>query len=201
MGNGSDQSIILWQYLLNASWVLLPLIPAIVIYLIFPNTKTSLGGPLSGLSIKSSGAFAAYFIVLLATFPLLNMQNRNFNTVLRPSWVITGTVQIEDEEGREIDYDQAEVSPLRVTLNPDPVILEDRKTFRVTVPEIDGRIPAIEVRYAGYGTKGINVARPAAGLNVEVDENDHQIEITSPLIIRRRPCVGTDCEPSPSPAQ
>jgi hypothetical protein len=200
MGNVSDQSIIFWQYLLNASWVLLPLIPAIVIYLMFPDTRTTIGGPFSGLSVKSSGAFAAYFIVLLATFPLLNMQNRNFNTVLRPSWVITGTIQVQDEEGREIDYDRQVGSPLRVTLNPDPLILEDRKTFRVTVPEIDGRIPAIEVGYFGFGTKGINVARPAEGLNVEVDEGKHQIEITSPLVIRRRPCVGTDCEPT-SPQQ
>ena len=63
MAPSGDQSIVIWQYALNASWVLLPLVPAVLIYLIFPRTQVGLAGPFSGLTIRASGAFAAYFIV------------------------------------------------------------------------------------------------------------------------------------------
>jgi hypothetical protein len=40
--------------------VLCPLIPAILIYRLFPETKVSVPGPLAGLTLRAGGAFAAY---------------------------------------------------------------------------------------------------------------------------------------------
>ena len=45
--------------------VLLPLLPAILIFLMFPKTEMVAQGPLQGLSIRAGGAFGAYLIVLL----------------------------------------------------------------------------------------------------------------------------------------
>src|SRR6266496_2817914 len=98
----ADQNIVFWQYALNASWVLLPLVPAVLIYLIFPKSTTTLRGPFAGLTIRSSGAFAAYFIVLVATTPLLIRQNNNLESLLHPSWIITGTIQLEDVDGKQL---------------------------------------------------------------------------------------------------
>ena len=193
----SDQYIILWQYGLNASWVLLPLVPAVLIYLIFPKSQTSIGGPFAGLTLKAGGAFAAYFIVLLATLPLLNRQNDNLETLLRPSWEITGTIQVEDENGNEINYDDQSGKPLRITMMPDLVRLLGAKRFRATVPEIDNEVPAIFIEYSGFGTYTIDPTRPQEGESVRIDTTKKLIEITSPLLIRRRPCQGPSCEPQP----
>src|ERR1700690_2317258 len=58
-----------------ALWVLLPLAPSVLIYLIFPNTQVAASGPLAGLTIKASGAFAAYLIVLLVSaLPVRSIQ-------------------------------------------------------------------------------------------------------------------------------
>ena len=40
-------------------WVLLPLAPAVLIYWLFPNTPVAVSGPLSGLTVRTGGAFGA----------------------------------------------------------------------------------------------------------------------------------------------
>jgi hypothetical protein len=189
---GGELNIAIWQYGLNASWVLLPLVPAVVIYLIFPRTQLALTGPLNGLSIRSSGAFAAYLIVLLVTYPLLNQQNRNISGLYRPSWTISGRVIVQDEQGHEISYDRTGQSPLTVSLRPDIVTMMDQRSFRVTVPEIDHRVPAILLTYEGYGTQAVDPSSPQAGQHVTIDPVERNIEITSPLVIRRE-CRGMGC--------
>src|SRR5215469_5170360 len=57
---------------LLALWVLLPLVPAILIYRLFPNTPVVAAGPLAGLRTNASGAFAAYLIVFVITFFLVS---------------------------------------------------------------------------------------------------------------------------------
>ena len=41
-------------------FVLVPLIPACIIYRMFPDTKVSISGPFQNLTLNASGAFAAY---------------------------------------------------------------------------------------------------------------------------------------------
>jgi hypothetical protein len=50
-------------------WVLLPLIPAVLIYRLFPDTPIGISGILQGLKINAGGAFAGYLIVLLVIKP------------------------------------------------------------------------------------------------------------------------------------
>jgi hypothetical protein len=55
---------VLLSFGLYLLYVLLPLIPAILIYRLFPDTKVAVSGPLAGLTMKASGAFAAYVIIV-----------------------------------------------------------------------------------------------------------------------------------------
>ena len=50
---------------LLAIWVCLPLIPAWIKYRVTPDQKLGLMGPFQGLTVKASGAFTAYVVVLL----------------------------------------------------------------------------------------------------------------------------------------
>src|SRR5688500_6357198 len=68
----ADQTMIMANYALNALWILLPLVPAVLIYVIFPKSQASAKGLFAGLTIRGGGAFAAYFIVLLASYPVLD---------------------------------------------------------------------------------------------------------------------------------
>src|SRR5262249_1973110 len=73
---GSDQwdlvLIVLELLVLLGIWVALPLVPAILIYRYFPNTQVAASGPLAGLTVKASGAFAAYLVVFLLIFGLVS---------------------------------------------------------------------------------------------------------------------------------
>ena len=54
-------------------WVALPLLPAILVFRIFPNTALRTDGPLKGLRVDTAGAFVAYFVVFLVLgYPLLH---------------------------------------------------------------------------------------------------------------------------------
>jgi len=194
MNSGASQNIVIWQYALNASWVLLPLVPAVLIYLIFPKTEVGLSGPFSGLTIRASGAFGAYFIVLLATMPLLNRQNHNLETLLRPTWVITGTVHLQDEDGRELAFNNR-TSPLTIDLDPKLVEPRGPKGFRVIVPEVgDHQVPALFIRFPGYADYMIDPTSPNAGDHVKIDAAKKSIDITSPIILRKQKCVGIGCD-------
>lgn len=67
-------------FLVLAAILLLPLIPAYVLYKFLPVSETDVSGPYQGLSIKLKGAFAGYFLLVLAClglyFFILNNKDR-----------------------------------------------------------------------------------------------------------------------------
>lgn len=54
-----------------AGVILIPVVPAYLLYKYLPPGQTEVGGPFKGLDIKLSGAFAGYFLVLLIASSLL----------------------------------------------------------------------------------------------------------------------------------
>jgi hypothetical protein len=191
-GEAAGLNIAIWQFALNALWVLLPLVPAVVIYLIFPRTQISLSGPFQGLSIRSTGAFAGYLIIFLATYPLLRQMNGNLGGMFRPSWTITGNVVVKDENGQAIDPEEGGGNPLKISLSPSNINL-NRQGFRLIVPEIDGTIPTMVFEFQGYGYHVIAPNNPSAGQNITIDHANRTINIRSPLVFQQRPCRGMGC--------
>lgn len=195
MVGSSDQDIIFWQYALNASWVLLPLVPAILIYLIFPKTQTGVEGPLSGLSIRASGAFAAYFIVLVATTPLLIRQNRNLEGLLHPTWTITGAIQLEDENGGRIPFNNRGESPFKIDLDPELVEATGTDGFKIRVPEReDNTVPTLLITYPDFASYTLDPSHPNPGENVRIDAKNKVVDVTSPIILRKKACIGLSCD-------
>jgi hypothetical protein len=89
--------IILLLLVLLGFWVSLPLLPAVLIYRLFPTTSVAASGPLANLTINASGAFAAYLIVFLIIMPMVNAIQNRIVGELRPSWEIRGQVQLVNQ--------------------------------------------------------------------------------------------------------
>jgi hypothetical protein len=193
MGNTAGQSLVILQFLLNAGWVLLPLAPAILIYLIFPGTQVGLKGPFGNLSIRATGAFAAYFLVFLATVPFLNQINRNLKGEFRPSWTIRGRILPQDENGKTISSFDGSGDTVHISLQPDFVRINRNLTFEAIVPEIDHRLPAVSISYAGVGTSYFDFDNLGQGDDVHFDEDNREVTIRSPIVIRKQQCIGIDC--------
>jgi hypothetical protein len=52
-------------YLVLAAILVIPLIPAFIIYKFLPASETDVSGPYQGLSLKLKGAFAGYFLLVI----------------------------------------------------------------------------------------------------------------------------------------
>ncbi|HCG78397.1 MAG TPA: hypothetical protein DE015_04210 [Oceanospirillales bacterium] len=63
---------IMLSFALYLTYFLIPLVPSILIYKIFPSTSVVASGSFSGLKINSSGAFAAYLITLVISINALS---------------------------------------------------------------------------------------------------------------------------------
>jgi hypothetical protein len=57
-------------YLALAAILLLPIIPAYILYKFLPASETDVSGPYQGLSLKLKGAFAGYFLLVLIAVAL-----------------------------------------------------------------------------------------------------------------------------------
>ena len=57
-----EGKIVFYYALVYVLAVVGPLVPAVLIYRLFPNTRVSVSGPLAGLTLRARGAFAAYLV-------------------------------------------------------------------------------------------------------------------------------------------
>jgi hypothetical protein len=105
-----------------AAVMLLPLIPAFLLYKFLPS-RTSVGGPFKGLNIKLTGAFGGYFLLVVTAigifFPLLKneqakiieQQNEKIkqleNTMnSQQQWVMKGYVLSTSPKQTKVFFDQ-----------------------------------------------------------------------------------------------
>jgi hypothetical protein len=109
---------VLLSWLLYSLYVLLPMIPSIVIYRLFPDTKVALSGPLSNLTLKSTGAFSAYIVVVVLGFFLIKNTHTIIAGMVQPMWTIKATIELQDTNGKRLD-DQSALKYMDVFLKPD----------------------------------------------------------------------------------
>src|SRR6476620_11081112 len=83
-----------------AVWVLLPLIPAILMFRLVPGNAITLTGPLANLTLNASGAIAAYFSVLVAIAFFVVAVQRWPSPVPRQYWTVIVYVEVEDANGK-----------------------------------------------------------------------------------------------------
>jgi hypothetical protein len=74
-----------YSFLLYTLFVLLPLIPAVLIFKLFPRVSVSVSGPFSNWTINATGAFAAYLVTATLGFLLVrNIEAQIASTRLYP---------------------------------------------------------------------------------------------------------------------
>jgi hypothetical protein len=132
-------------------WVALPLVPAVLIYRYFPDTKVAASGPLAGMTVKTSGAFAAYLIVFLLIFAMVNPIKDVIGGSMRPFWEIKGKVKLVDENGKPISGEDLNLlTKITFEITPDPLD-HARGKLSLKVPQVGGEIPEISVKVPNWG--------------------------------------------------
>ncbi|MFN2507755.1 MAG: hypothetical protein ABR589_03170, partial [Chthoniobacterales bacterium] len=84
--------------------ILLPIIPAFLIYKFLPSTA-DVSGPFHGMVIKLGGAFAGYFLLVMVVFFWPRPKARD---LVSEVWTLKG--QVEDEDGMTLPPDKVNLS-------------------------------------------------------------------------------------------
>lgn len=122
--------------------VLLPLIPAFLLFKYLPQPRASVDGKVPGFTIKLGGAIAGYAALLL----IVLFNNSRFTIPPNPSafqkWTVEGTVSFDDQRGTLL-YDSIYFLP------PTLVIKENHFLFTLYAPA-QTHLPKLYIGVDGY---------------------------------------------------
>lgn len=193
-------------YLALATILLLPIIPAYILYKFLPASDTDVSGPYKGLSIKLKGAFAGYFLLVLVGMALqyVIMGNKQTRTIehlqaevaagdsiissLRTSvsgavtdWYIKGLLLPPGKEGTRFFYDDGTTSN-----SPDGSFQLIKRTLGKDGVSKPPKWMCIYNPATGFKVISFNreFQHPdIAAYNVQFDDKTHTIKINKPIEI------------------
>ena len=166
---------VLLSFSLYALYVLLPLVPAVLIYSIFPNTKVGISGPLGGLSMKAGGAFAAYVItVLLGSFLIIKTHDIIGGSVSH-TWSVKATIELHDEEDKVITSQKANELLAIMKVQTDPEFVKVKhKMVKMELPAREDNMPTIYLSIPKFGEQTIDLESLD---DVKIDHFDKTIDL------------------------
>ena len=175
-------------YLLN---VLVPIIPAVIIYWLFPEGKTGSGGSVEGTvggwKIKAVGAWGAYVTAFLLGFWAINTTAIPLIKAVGGAsvWTIDSNFKFTDENGKEISdsTDKLQVEP--------PKVQPWGKHADITVfSETLDPPEKIKLKLDGYDYQVVDLTKCTA--------KNGRI-MTPEIILKRLPPLATGPAPTPLP--
>jgi hypothetical protein len=161
-------------------WILLPLVPAILIYWLFPNTTVAVSGPLSGLTVKAGGAFAAYMVVFAGSYSLVQTTKETIGGFQRQFWTINGLVKLVNTNGQEITS-QDLLKKIAVSTKPDPHTVESYHVRLKILEDGEGGFPLVVVQIPQFGEKVIDLKSTTS---IDIDSYHKTIALKEPIIIQ-----------------
>ena len=171
--------------LLFSCWLLVPLVPAWITYLITPGQRIGLKGPLNELTVRAGGAFAAYLILLVLAYPLVIEGGMSVvgSMAVTPVWTIRANVVAIGPNGEQVDMPE-NVQAMTVSFKPD-IHKIGKKHITVRMPYDPDDWPLLTVTIPEYGGAEVDLSRlPGA----RVDRFKKVVEYDTPIAIR--PAIG-----------
>jgi hypothetical protein len=84
-------------------WLLVPLVPAVVLYLIFPTGFVETQWNISGVAVKASGAAGLYLALIgLSYVKFLSPSLEYMQTFRPPYWTVYAPITFLDEDNKDI---------------------------------------------------------------------------------------------------
>jgi hypothetical protein len=137
-------------------WLLVPLIPAVLIFWLFPKTSaevtsegTGTSGLFAGLGLKLSGAFGAYFVLcLMGYYSWVPQAYVAVGDLKRLAWTVKGTFQMVDNNQKAVHPGDEFFRKICIRTQPISTDFQDSEEagrFEFSVPEISRKLPALFV--------------------------------------------------------
>ena len=196
-------------YLALAAILLIPIIPAYILYKFLPTSETDVSGPYQGLSLKLKGAFAGYFLLVMVGLALQyvimnNKQERKIESLTTQAqqkdttiaqlqtqltasanpvidWRIKGAVRPEGKEGTRFFYDDGTTKN-----DPDGSFELVKRSIAKEGTAKPPRWICVYNLNTGFKVVSLNrdISHPdIAAYNVSFDDERHEILIKKPIDI------------------
>ena len=162
-----------------------------LIYWLFPNTPVAVSGPLSGLTVRTGGAFGAYLVVLLLTYGQLRTINQSIAMLDSQFWNVKGTVQLVDSKARTIDSPDL-LQKLVVVTKPEAHLIDKYEIKLRIVQEADGSLPITVIKIPEFGEHRLMWA------SGHKDEFKRTIDFTAPLKIQQESSTSVPVADAPT---
>jgi len=174
---------VLLSYGLYVLYVLLPLIPAVIIYRMFPDTRVTAEGSVSNWKVKAGGAFGAYITVVLLGYVVVARTEEIIGGMSACTWTISGKVELRDNKDQLVNGNRL-LKTLQVTLVPD-IVTKNNQFVELRIP---GSGPTLSNATIGlsipmFGEETIDLEHPQ--YHVSKDSYGKKIEFTDPIVIRQ----------------
>ncbi len=112
---------VFYSFLLFFISILLPLVPAIILYKIFPDQKFNITGTIGLFKINAVGAVGFYIAILIAdykyTIPYIV---ENINDEKNKEWVVQSSIFLKDRNGN-IWQDKDKIKKIQFILTPETI--------------------------------------------------------------------------------
>jgi hypothetical protein len=174
---------VLFSYGLYVLYVLLPIVPAVLIYRWFPNTKVGVRGPIGTLTVRATGAFAAYVVTVVLGVFLVNNALQLIRQIPQPTWTLNATVELRDNQDKLInDIDLSKTLEVRVM--PD-VVVATGNLVRMEIPGGSGKKwphPHVWFYVPGFRGTAFNLEKLCE--KEDVDPYQLSVTIKDPVILK-----------------
>ena len=183
---------------LYVMWVLLPLVPAILTFKLFPKNELVVTGPFAGFTVNAGGAFAAYLLVFAATFePIVPPGRDIISSWQKQFWTMGADIKLVRADGSDYGDSARLLEKLKV-LKPIPHKFDSsRATFKFE--EIEGEFPTITVEIPNFGERSITLRSMLPQLHI--NRFKRRIDMDGPIVIREDSSGGATRPTTSSQAQ
>jgi hypothetical protein len=181
-----NTSAVLLSITVWALYVLLPLIPSIIIYKMFPETRVTAEGSISNWKIRAGGAFAAYLTVVLLGYTPFARTQGIIDGMSACTWTIHGQVMLKDKDGQTVPG-YTLIKTLDVKLNPE-TIRKNNQIVDVLIPSQGVKVPNSTLIFTipNFGEETIDLQNPHYRFKGP-DPHDRRIDFTEPIVIKEFP--------------
>lgn len=166
--------------------IVLPLLPAYLLFKYLP-APGRVEGPLKGLNIRFSGAFAGYLVLF---FSLLLAKPNDFTHY--HIWTVTGRVEFQRAPGE----DTPNVRDVVIRLLPPHLILMNEGSFSFQIPVMEdengnSQFPDLQIDLPWYEGKtfplgATNYGNPDPEIEKAYDPSTKRIAIKGPITLRSK---------------
>lgn len=179
----SDPNLVKLIWIFTA--ILLPVIPAILLFKLLPRSTADVSGPFHGLQIKLGGAVGAYFLLVLVIY---------FGPRPTPPyevWTLKGYIQDEDGTYLPPEKINMNIQPRSVEYLNDGSFEMDILVKRNQVGQV--KLPTLMVDWQpaqlfGNATVHLDSAGQLFGkkYNLKVDQGSREIIVTEPIKLQKK---------------